>query len=369
MLNRLRTKASLRFRKPSKHPRAPVVSALDPAPAPTPTVDLTAYVELLEMHPTLEAEGAARVAADQLMRKTYEELASEALAQRMEQEERERHEGEEEASREVLRKLQTEMIEENLRRENGVFECPICADELFRGEALVACWDGHALCLACAAAGSKAAFENFDSSLRCLADNTCEASYLPEDTNKFLDGAQMEQLEKIRRQKDVAVLKGEGLLQCPFCDYAALYEDADDLTYLDCYNPDCARRTCLSCKHDHHAPLPCALANPTAVHRLEEDMSNALIRRCGKCATPFVKTDGCNLITCSACATKSCYLCQKVVTDVTYKHFDEPGPCKGFTYGDKSILQNVEAVRKAGLAALESAEERQHAERLKVKVK
>ncbi|GAA5897259.1 hypothetical protein JCM6882_001829, partial [Rhodosporidiobolus microsporus] len=57
-------------------------------------------------------------------------------------------------------------------------------------------------------------------------------------------------------------------------------------------------------------------------------------------------------------------LCQRLVSDTKYKHFDEPGPCKGKLFDDKIVKKNVEAARQRGLATLETAEERAHAQRL-----
>ena len=58
-------------------------------------------------------------------------------------------------------------------------------------------------------------------------------------------------------------------------------------------------------------------------------MSEALIRKCWKCTKPYVKTDGCNKMTCS-CGAQMCYLCHQPVKDYGhfYGHGGEPGPGK-----------------------------------------
>ncbi|GAA5882054.1 hypothetical protein JCM1840_004239 [Sporobolomyces johnsonii] len=287
-------------------------------------------------------EAAARALEEQFHRDAFAQRADDArLAEQLQAAEQRARAEEERLTQEALRKLKVEMIDDELRRANGVLECPVCCEEYFRGETMVQCPEGHFLCVRCAGEGAKAAFEQLDASLPCLADGSCTSSYLPYEARKFLDEAQWAQVEKLRREKDLSILHCEGLLQCPFCPYAIIIED-EDLEVLDCLNPDCAKRTCIKCKHIDHRPLPCVLANPTPVHRLEEEMSEALIRRCKK------------------------YLCQLVVDDIKYTHWERTGPCKGKLYKDDTVKQTIESVRQAGLATLQTEEERTHVRRLAV---
>ncbi|GAA6031163.1 hypothetical protein JCM8097_004035 [Rhodosporidiobolus ruineniae] len=398
VLARIRSRVSIRRAPSSRSAHPPSSASAEPAsspPLPPPSPEQLAA--LYKLRQELDDENQARALAEQLAQEDLRaELADEALARRLaeedrakQEEERLRREEDERRTADEVKRLELEAIEEGLKKQNGVFECPICAEEYYRGELIVACTDGHALCASCATQGSHAALENRDATLTCLAEGGCEGTYLAEEAEKFLDERQMALLEKVRREKNVAILAGDGLLQCPFCPYAAVFEDADDLTTLDCLNPDCAKRTCLSCKHLDHGDTPCALANPSAVHVLEEQMSAAMIRRCGKCKTPFVKNTGCNLITCTTCAAKSCYLCQKLVNDVKYDHFNVvSSPCArsslslssspalqsayeserlGYKllFDDKTVAAGVETVRQRGMGALQTAEERAHAQRLR----
>ncbi|KAF9340789.1 hypothetical protein BGZ91_000213 [Linnemannia elongata] len=56
-------------------------------------------------------------------------------------------------------------------------------------------------------------------------------------------------------------------------------------------------------------------------HKVEEEMSQALIRECPKCKTRFFKTEGCNKMTCPQCHTHMCYVCKIKIKD--YSHFDQ----------------------------------------------
>ncbi|GAA6054122.1 hypothetical protein JCM3770_003206 [Rhodotorula araucariae] len=76
-----------------------------------------------------------------------------------------------------------------------------------------------------------------DASLRCFADARCTAAYREEDVRLFLDGAQLVLVQKLRRETDLAILKAEGLVECPFCPYAVILDDATEETTLDCLNP------------------------------------------------------------------------------------------------------------------------------------
>jgi hypothetical protein len=58
---------------------------------------------------------------------------------------------------------------------------------------------------------------------------------------------------------------------------------------------------------------------------VEEAISAAKIRHCYKCNQPFVKSEGCNKITCS-CGAKQCYVCRQAVSD--YTHYCQTFECK-----------------------------------------
>ncbi|GAA5869995.1 hypothetical protein JCM8547_001436 [Rhodosporidiobolus lusitaniae] len=369
MLAKLRARPSfLALKRRLSSSRSPASPTPPPLPI-FPPANPEDYLAAAALQAQYDDEAAALALAEQLQLEILEEeLRNEELAREMEEAERRRERLEREANEAELQRIEEEEEEQRLRRENGVFECPICADEFFRGEPLVVCTEGHLLCTSCAREGSKAAFSNLDPSLSCLAEGDCIGRYSEDETLKFLDTAQLGLLAKIRMEKDLSAIGEEGLLQCPICPYAAVFEDHATLEILDCLNPDCARRTCLKCKHPAHPNVPCALANPNPVHKLEEEMSAALIRQCGKCKRPFVKQDGCNLITCVGCSAKSCYLCRALLVD-GYDHFKQAGPCKNLLFDDKEVLRNVEAVRQAGIGTLQTAEERAHAKRLKIKVK
>lgn len=72
---------------------------------------------------------------------------------------------------------------------------------------------------------------------------------------------------------------------------------------------------------------------------MEEAMSAAIIRKCNKCGTPFVKEEGCNKMTCTrnGCGNVQCYACSK---SCDYKHFNDPS--RGGKAGNCPLFEGVE---------------------------
>lgn len=58
--------------------------------------------------------------------------------------------------------------------------------------------------------------------------------------------------------------------------------------------------SCRACRKETHIPRTCEEAaleqGHSARHGIEEAMSEALIRKCNKCAMPFIKEHGCNKV-------------------------------------------------------------------------
>lgn len=123
----------------------------------------------------------------------------------------------------------------------------------------------------------------------------------------------------------------DGLEQCPFCPFATIMDSApEENKVFNCQNPDCGKESCRLCKEMSHIPLRCEEVEKDAEVRkrtyIENKMTEAMIRKCWKCSKPFVKTDGCNKMTCE-CGASMCYLCREPVRD--YKHFVGQGGLPG----------------------------------------
>ncbi|KAI2624154.1 hypothetical protein GGR54DRAFT_595281 [Hypoxylon sp. NC1633] len=90
-----------------------------------------------------------------------------------------------------------------------------------------------------------------------------------------------------------------------------------------CQNPVCARSSCLSCSKAWVDIHVCHESSLVALRtQVEQAMSMAIKRVCPRCNTSFVKTAGCNKLTCP-CGYKMCYVCRKDigVSNEGYQHF------------------------------------------------
>ena len=93
-----------------------------------------------------------------------------------------------------------------------------------------------------------------------------------------------------------------------------------------CQNPACARLSCLACSKAWTDIHVCHESSLVALRtQVEQAMSMAIKRVCPRCHTSFVKTVGCNKLTCP-CGYKMCYVCRKDISgtegpDAGYRHF------------------------------------------------
>ncbi|KAI0489888.1 hypothetical protein F4859DRAFT_462740 [Xylaria cf. heliscus] len=90
-----------------------------------------------------------------------------------------------------------------------------------------------------------------------------------------------------------------------------------------CQNPACGRSSCMSCSKAWVDIHVCHESSLIALRtQVEQAMSMAIKRVCPRCSTSFVKTAGCNKLTCP-CGYKMCYVCRKDIGAPTegYQHF------------------------------------------------
>lgn len=80
-----------------------------------------------------------------------------------------------------------------------------------------------------------------------------------------------------------------------------------------CTNPSCQRASCITCHKPWHDPHIChepLLLSLKAT--VEAARTSAIKRTCPRCGLSFVKSSGCNKLTC-VCGYSMCYLCRKAL--------------------------------------------------------
>lgn len=135
-----------------------------------------------------------------------------------------------------------------------------------------------------------------------------------------------------------------------------------------CPVQECQFESCKLCGKESHIPLRCEeYANQRKQDdgrlKIEEALSDAKMRKCPRCNKKFIKSDGCNKMTC-ACGMKICYVCNEPLNKMKnpYSHFCQAphcdhsncGKCKLYTNNEEDDLQ---AMKDAGLAAKKEFEE------------
>jgi hypothetical protein len=88
----------------------------------------------------------------------------------------------------------------------------------------------------------------------------------------------------------------------------------------------------------------------TARHKVEEEMTKAVLRYCAKCKHgPFEKDEGCNRITCPKCHSSQCYACGELF--VNYEdHFGTGKPCRLFENTPERLRNEAAAAQERVVA-------------------
>lgn len=228
---------------------------------------------------------------------------------------------------EVLQAIEEEERNYNHYKDlNELIECGCCYNDVPPNR-VAQCQDGHLFCLECSRRGAETELGYRRTILKCMTAE-CSSVFTDSEALKFLSKPVFEGLLKARQQSELKMAELDSLVECPFCSYAAVVENDQDKEFR-CQAPKCRRVSCRLCKELTHIPLSCEEHRKekeqnnvlTAQHKVEEEMSQALIRECPKCKARFYKTEGCNKMTCPECGTKMCYVCKKQIND--YSHFDQ----------------------------------------------
>ena len=113
------------------------------------------------------------------------------------------------------------------------------------------------------------------------------------------------------------------------------------------------------CQEPNHVPLRCNEVEKQDQEeerkKIEERLSEAMMRECWKCKVKYFKEEGCNKMTCPrpGCGAKMCYLCKAQVTDYTHFYGQGGVPDKKRTcplWTDNKKLHEQEVAKEAAKA-------------------
>lgn len=231
--------------------------------------------------------------------------------------------------KEVKAKEAEKKDHEQAKARGLLMECECCFTE-FTVSRLVHC-DGelsHWFCNDCARRNAESLIGLSKYEMSCMSMDGCEAGFSRTQRAKFLDKKLIRALDQIEQEAVLRMAGIENLASCPFCPFAAEYPPVEDNREFRCENPTCQIVSCRLCNAHTHIPKTCAEAalesGIPARRGIEEAMTAALIRKCNKCSTPFIKESGCNKMRCTrrGCKNIQCYVCSK---SCDYSHFNDPG--------------------------------------------
>lgn len=260
------------------------------------------------------------------------------------------------------------------------YECQCCFTE-YSFDELIKCSNAstkykHVYCNDCIKGYIESGMNDKNVSYQCMSDTkneNCKGCYKNSDIEKCLS----EKMYKIFSDMIIVseITSFAKLFNnykiCPFCNMFGIIVEGNDIQYVKCER--CVDKSwCILCKREAHDKDPCwkiknANDRDAIVYAVTETITNALAHKCPNCNTEYIKEEGCNLITCSACHSYSCYLCGisiKPIAGDKYWHFYGEGgtptnikTCQLFNgYGEKQgntkynndkILKACETLLKA----------------------
>ena len=201
-------------------------------------------------------------------------------------------------------------------------ECLCCYSADCLPDDMIPCKAGHLYCRDCISRGTSVAIGDGKTVIECLGH--CQEEIGWQELQKVVAPNVLSKLLQRRQAEEVGAADLDNLVTCPFCPYVTIMDNENDKVLI-CRNPDCGRESCRLCKEPNHVPLRCdeieKADEETERKRIEEQLSEAMMRECYKCKVKYFKEEGCNKMACPrpGCGAMMCYLCKQPVRD--YTHF------------------------------------------------
>lgn len=260
--------------------------------------------------------------------------------------------------------LALQVNEDEYKKDGQLIECGCCFGE-FAFEKMTQCSDGHLFCKECLVKyAQEAVFGSGKSELSCMEDG-CPCSYPMCELQKVLPDNILCKYNERQAEEAVAATCADELVRCPSCNFPALLDR--DMSLFSCPNPRCRKESCRKChvQWKQHVGKTCEQVLERDEIRMrvlfEERMTAARVRKCVKCGTGLVKSEGCNRMSCR-CGSFMCYLCREPITGYNHfcQHARSPGaPCRHCrkcslwtdpTQDDERIIQEIQKEGEAELS-------------------
>ncbi|KAI9355327.1 hypothetical protein DFJ73DRAFT_825167 [Zopfochytrium polystomum] len=237
-------------------------------------------------------------------------------------------------------------------------ECGCCYGEYSLVQ-MTQCQDGHLFCMECARKAAENVIGLRKTEIMCLDSSGCKFPFPRCEMERFLSEKVLDGYDRLCQEEAIRKAGLSGLVTCPFCDYGAIMStDATVDKLFHCKSAGCGTISCRLCRKPNHLPKSCAEAAKDDVldvrHKVEEEMTKALLRECNGCKAKFFKTDGCNKMQCPQCQQLMCYVCKKSIKG--YDHFHnstKPCPTGLCPLWDDSVKRNAEEVANAAKLAVQ----------------
>ena len=159
---------------------------------------------------------------------------------------------------------------------------------------------GHWFCSSCVKAGVENQIGQNTTNTSCLAD--CAGKFSLQILQRILDPKVFAKFCQRVQEDELKMAEIEGLEFCVKCGHPNVCDEGN--TVFTCINEECKKETCRLCKEDVHLPKRCdEIEKDVEVKqrtKIEEQMTEAMIRNCYNCKTPFIKEQGCNKMQCKS---------------------------------------------------------------------
>lgn len=184
----------------------------------------------------------------------------------------------------------------------------------------------HCFCQRCLEQHALAAIEEMPLAkgglgLRCMV-NDCENPINFHEISAFLPEELAKKLEERCAELSITQAQLNYMERCRKCNCAVeLGNSPNQMQVFVC--PECKFECCRLCDeawNEEHRGITCEEFSKRQNHErlIEKRLSEVIVRNCPKCKLAFVKSEGCNKITCK-CGYTQCYICR--AHNISYEHF------------------------------------------------